>query len=102
MQTQTARNSRTRKTKNRVTKMAASWTAGRQSSASQYVPITNRRADASPAEQLLRHVLDAMMRCETPTIANIAAEAEICEECCHEIMLLAKGLGFIEWHPGRD
>lgn len=51
-------------------------------------------------ELLMRHVLRAATRCKSPTTANIAAEAGISEECCHQIMSMAQDFGFIEFVSG--
>lgn len=50
-------------------------------------------------ELLMRHVLRAATRCKSPTTANIAAEAGISEECCHQIMSMAHDFGFVEFVP---
>jgi len=86
--------------KKRLAKMAANWSANRRSLTRQdQVKSDKRRSDHTSVEQLLRHVLRAAMRCETPTTENIAAEAGISEECCRDILLLAEQLGFAEYEP---
>jgi hypothetical protein len=50
-------------------------------------------------EEMLKHVLSAMERCDDPTTANVAAEAGISEVCCMAVLLFAKELGLVECDP---
>ena len=80
--------------------MATNWNSNRKSlTRDNHKTFKQHTADEVSIEPLLRHVLRAAMRCEVPTTANIAAEAGISEECCHDVMLIAQQLGLAAYEP---
>ena len=100
MRTQTPSRQVDRELKKRFNRMAAKWSENRRSHRSQ--EHLQRDCNETAADQLLRHVLGAAMRCEMPTTENIATDAGICVECCHDVMQVAQAIGFADYEPALD
>ena len=50
-------------------------------------------------EEILRTIMRAVLRLESPTTQSIARATGLCEQCVQHYLQIAECLGLAEYHP---